>query len=391
MNPQDGALWSRNFTLSCLANFFYFGSFYLLLPILPQYVDTLGGTPAQVGLVTGLYTMAAVLVRPYFGQLADRIGRKKVMMIGAGCFTLLFMLYGLVDAIYPLYIMRVFHGLAHAAFLAASAAYIADLAPPARRGEAMGVYGTSNVIAMALFPAWGTAVISRTGDFNYLFGLSAAVAGAAFLCILLVKDLAVANYGGRPAGGFLAVGKRREVLMPALALFGGATTYGAIIAFLPLFAPQRGISDIGIFFTAFAASTVASRVFIGKLSDRIGRQRVILPCMALVVGAVLMLAQLSSSEMLIIIALLYGFGFGAFMPTLNALVVDYTPPQDRGVALGFFTAFMDLGITAGAVVLGFAGEKFGYTAMFNSSAVVAVISIAVFVIGMRKVGVQPRE
>ncbi|HWR44923.1 MFS transporter [Sporomusa sp.] len=390
MNPQDGALWSKNFILSCLANFFYFGSFYLLLPILPQYVDTLGGTPGQVGLVTGLYTMAAVLIRPYFGQLADRIGRKKVMMIGAGCFTLLFMLYGLVEAIYPLYVMRVAHGLAHAAFLAASAAYIADLAPPARRGEAMGVYGTSNVIAMALFPAWGTAVITRTGDFNYLFGLSATVAGAAFLCILLVKDLAVTNYGGRPASGFLAVSKRREVLVPALALFGGATTYGVIIAFLPLFAPQRGINDIGIFFTAFAASTIASRILIGKLSDRIGRQRVILPCMALVVVAVFMLAQLNSREMLIVTALLYGFGFGAFMPTLNALVVDYTPPKDRGIALGFFTAFMDLGITAGSVILGFVGEKLGYTAMFNSSAVVALASIAVFIIGIRKVVTHER-
>lgn len=391
MNPQDSVLWSRNFTLSCLANFFYFGSFYLLLPILPQYVDSLGGTAAQVGLVTGLYTMAAVVVRPYFGQLADQRGRKKIMLTGAGCFTLLFMLYGLIEAVYPLYLLRVFHGLAHAAFLAAAAAYIADLAPPARRGEAMGVYGTANVLAMALFPAWGTAVIGRTGDFHYLFALSAAVAGMAFLCILPVRELAAAPAGSRPGSDFITVGKRCEVLMPALALFGGATTYGVIIAFLPLFAPQRGIDDIGIFFTAFAASTIASRIIIGKLSDRIGRQRVILPCMALVVGAVCLLAQLSSREMLLITALAYGFGFGAFMPTLNALVVDYTPPRDRGAALGFFTAFMDLGITAGSVILGVAGEIFGYTAMFYGSALVAVVSIAVFIVGMRKAGVVTYE
>ncbi|MBC7105699.1 MAG: MFS transporter, partial [Firmicutes bacterium] len=72
-------LWSRNFVAACAAQFFYFGSFYLLIPTLPQYVAGLGGTLSQVGVVMGLFTLAAVVLRPYFGRLGDRYGRKVFM------------------------------------------------------------------------------------------------------------------------------------------------------------------------------------------------------------------------------------------------------------------------------------------------------------------------
>lgn len=373
---------SRNFVAVCVATFLYFGSFYLLIPTLPQYVDFLGGTPGQIGLVMGAFSLAAVVVRPQLGRLADRHGRKRVMLFGAGFFTLLFPFYGLVDGVLPLYFLRAVHGIAHAAFLAASAAYIADLAPPARRGEVIGVYGTASVVAMALFPAWGIAVIQRTGDFTLLFTYSVLTAAAAFVAVALAGEIPAA--GGRPAVSLLAVGRRPAVLVPALALFAGATAYGTVVAFLPVFAPQRGLADFGIFFTVYAAATLASRVLAGRLSDRIGRRRVVLPFMALLAVGVFALPFLGSTLLLVFIGLSFGFGFGAFMPTLNALVVDKTPPPERGSALGFFTSFMDLGISAGAVLLGLVGEGWGFSAMFTAAGIILILGMTVFAIYTEK-------
>lgn len=375
---EEFRLWSKNFILICLANFFYFGSFYFLIPTLPQYVDMLGGSPAQVGLVMGFFTLAAVVVRPYLGNMADRHGRKTFMLLGSGFFILFPVIYNQVQAIVPLYLARVAHGFAHASFVAASSAYIADMAPPHRRGEVIGIYATSNVVAMALFPALGTAIIKDTGSFPYLFTVSALTAAAGFLAVILLGEIrSQAGRDFKPIS-ILEVGRRREVLIPSLALFSGATSYGAVITFLPLFAPQQGLVDFGLFFTVYAVSTILSRVIVGRLSDRIGRRKVILPFMAVLAVAVFLLPFLGTMWLLALIGVLFGLGFGAFMPTLNALVVDYTPPKERGSALGFFTASMDVGITAGAMLLGFVGGRLGYPAMFFLGGVIVVAGIITF-------------
>ena len=376
-------LWSKNLILIFLANFFYFGSFYFLLPTLPQYVNLLGGTPGQVGLVMGFFTLASVIFRPYFGRMTDRHGRKLFMLLGSGFFIIFPIVYNIIQSIIPLYIIRVLHGLAHASFLVGSSAYVADLAPPQRRGEVIGIYATSNIIAMSVFPALGTLIIKDTGSFPYLFTVSAITAAAGFLAIIFISDIhSKATQALKPLS-MLEVGKRMEVLMPSLAQFGGATCYGAVITFLPLFAPQRGIANFGIFFTIYAACAILSRVLVGRLSDRMERRKIILPFMAILAVAVFLLPFLKSLWLLAIIGALFGLGFGAFMPTLNALVVDYTPPHERGNVLGFFTASMDVGITTGSMLLGFAGDLFGYPIMFTSGGVILVTTIIIFAVLMK--------
>ena len=138
---------------------------------------------------------------------------------------------------------------------------------------------------MALFPAWGIAVIQHTQSFSLLFACAVAASAAAFLAVAPVREIA-AQDGGNHAVSLLTIGRRRAVLVPAFALFAAATSYGAVLAFLPVYAPQRGIAGFGVFFTVYAAATLASRVFAGRISDRLGRRRVILPFMALLTAAV---------------------------------------------------------------------------------------------------------
>jgi MFS family permease len=158
-----------------------------------------------------------------------------------------------------------------------------------------------------------------------------------------------------------------------------------------VYAPERGLANFGLFFSVYAVSTLFSRVLAGKLSDRVGRRQVALPCMGLVAGAILLLPLLSSFWLLALVGVCFGLGFGAFMPTLNALVVDDTPPQHRGSVLGFFTSFMDVGITTGAVVLGLVGEQWGYATMFVFGGVGVIGGMAVFATGIRTGGAGPQR
>lgn len=135
---QDFSMWSVNFILFCLANFLYYGAFYLYIPVLPQYVEMLGGTPADIGLVGGAFGLSSFIIRPYLGKLANEWGRKRMMLLGAISFALLFLLFGRVTGVVPLVVLRLAHGVCLAMYLAASAAYIADYAPVDRRGRGAG-------------------------------------------------------------------------------------------------------------------------------------------------------------------------------------------------------------------------------------------------------------
>ena len=84
---QDFSMWSMNFILFCLANFLYYGAFYLYIPVLPQYVEMLGGTPADIGLVGGAFGLSSFIIRPYLGKLANEWGRKRMMLLGTISFV----------------------------------------------------------------------------------------------------------------------------------------------------------------------------------------------------------------------------------------------------------------------------------------------------------------
>ncbi len=374
---SQSSLFSKNFVLACLSSFLYFGSFYLLLPTLPQYVLSLGGTASQIGLAIGVFTLVSVVIRPNFGKLVDTYGRKRFMLFGTGLFAALFSLYGQVHTIVPLCFLRAAHGVAHGCYITAAYAYVADLAPLNRRGEAMGIYGVSNVVAMALFPAIGSAIVSNTANFSTLFILSAVVASGAFLAVCFVDET---SPGGRKGGkvSIMAAVRQRPVLIASVTLFSAATVYGAVVTFLPVYAPARGLKNVGLFFTTFAIFTLISRLIAGKLSDRFGRRRVILPFLVVVAIAVFLLPLLRDLHILLVIGGCFGLGFGAFMPALNAFVVDETTPGQRASALAFFTAFMDVGITTGALVLGVVGQYWGYETMFCLGGVVVVLGTLLF-------------
>lgn len=378
MAKQQGfSMLSVNFILFCVANFLYYGAFYLYIPVLPQYVEMLGGTPADIGLVGGAFGLSSFIIRPYLGKLANKWGRKRMMLLGTISFAVLFLLFGRVTGVVALVVLRLAHGVCLAMYLAASAAYIADYAPVDRRGEVLGIYQTCSVVSMAIFPAVGIWILQHTQSYPFLFNVTFATALICFFVLLPLKESSPV-YNKEQKLDLLPIFKRRVIFMCSLCLLGASLVYGAILTFLPIYAPQRHVTDYGVFFVVYALATMGSRVFAGKLSDRIDRRLVILPFSLLVAFAALGFLILDSIWILGIIAVLFGLGYGALVPALTALVVDVTRPEERGPALGFFTAFIEVGIVVGAMGLGFITELLGYANMFALSGIIVLVITAAF-------------
>jgi MFS family permease len=239
---------------------------------------------------------------------------------------------------------------------------VADLAPPSRRGEAMGYHGMMLNLAMASGPALGAALLKPLG-FDGLFWLAAALALASLLLTGLIYE------PPRPHRFSLADGKRpqllsRAALFPALVAVCMTMPFAAILTFLPLFVQVHQLGNPGLFFVVFSVVVMASRPIAGTWSDRFGRAAIILPGMVLLAVAMITLAYSTSVAGLLSAAVLQGLGFGGVQPALMALTVDRSTDHDRSPALATLMLAFDIGHGLSAMGLGLILEQTNFTVMY---------------------------
>jgi MFS family permease len=366
LTPQFLLLWAGGFTL--------FLSFFLLLPTLPTYARALGVPEARLGLLTGAFPVAAMLVRPVAGWAVDRHGRRPFMLGGAALFVVAPLLYAGSHSLGALMAVRALHGVGMGLYPTGGTAMAADMAPPARRGFALGLVGTAANVALAVGPLLGIWLVAARG-YHWLFAASASLA-----ILTLLMTLAQRESLRAPVRVPLSLDSAfsRAALYPCAVMLAFMTTYGALATYLPLYAAARG-ANAGLFFTVMAAGVIASRAVAGGLSDRLGRAPVAAAgtlCGAL---ALVVVALAGGSWGLVAGGLVYGAGLGAANPALVAWCVDLVGPTERGKALGTFYSALELGIAAGALGAGSVLARAGYAAVFLLGAGVAAVAFGLAV------------
>lgn len=365
-------LWTRSYILMSLGSLLLFTSFYLLVPVLPLFVKALGGQDAQVGLTVGVFTLAAVVVRPLAGGLLDRYGRRPFLLTGLAVFALSMYLYDWVGGVGTLLMVRLLHGVSWAFATTAASAVVADIIPPSRRGEGMGWYGMAMTLSMAVGPVLAVATL-EDHSFRGVFLLAVGLSLASLLAVSL------------PHLPFQRSGKRQriEIYDPAtvpvaVAVAFIAIAYGAVMTFLPLFAVTIDVNP-GLYFLVYALALSLARPLAGTLSDRFGEARVIIPASVLTITALAVLSAANGLGAVMAAAVLYGIGYGSAQPALQAAILRLVPRERFGIAnASFFTAF-DLGIAVGSTLLGWVAGWLGYRAVFAAALVAVGISLAVFV------------
>jgi MFS family permease len=378
-NPIPGAkIWTRPFILILAVSFLLFLSMYMLLPTLPIYAQTLGANETIAGTIVGLFTISAVLVRPFFGNLLDRRSRRSILITGIVILLVSVLAHTLAFFIAILLVLRVAHGVGWGASTTASATIASDLVPADKRAEGMGYYGVASTIAMAIGPALGLYLIG-SGNFKILFFSSAIIAalglaGAFFLNY--EKKLQIAKAARVQATRGVII--ERTALPPSLVLLFVTVTYGGIMTFIPLYANTRGVENIGLFFTVYAVVLLVSRPLIGRLADRFGGYKFVAPGILLVAAALLLLGQARSLPLFLISGVVYGIGFATVQPVLNAAMISLAPIERRGAANATFSVAMDLGIGLGSIILGLVVQNAGYAFMYGSSAIFALAALIVY-------------
>jgi predicted MFS family arabinose efflux permease len=352
------------FAYLCLSTFLVYLSFYLLLPVLPVYAIRQGIQESAVGLIIGVFALTAMVLKPWVGWALDWRGRRRLLVTGASLFAVASGLYPLTASTLSLLALRVVHGAGMGLYPTAGLAVVADLAPPARRGEAMGVFGMASNVGLVFGPLAGVLLERHLGFLALCLASAAVGAGGVGLALRVPET-------GRPTAP--PPFRARDLiapaaLRPALITLVFFLSYGAVISFLPLLADTRGIGNAGTFFMVMALALLGVRTRAGRLSDRFGRGPVVVPAGAMMALSLTLLAGAGSDLALYGAGLLLGAGMGTAQPALMAWSADLVASRDRGKAVGTFHAAWELGIGAGSILFGLLLPLGGFTRLLLGAA-----------------------
>lgn len=352
MQQQSGSIYTLQFGLVCLSSFLFSASFNMLIPELPAYLAGLGGEDYK-GLIIALFTLTAAISRPFSGKLTDTIGRVPVMAVGSLVCFLCGFLYPILTSIAGFLFLRLIHGFSTGFKPTATAAYVADLVPAGKWGEAMGVHGVCFSTGLAIGPAIGSAITANF-SINILFYCSSLFALLSIVILANMKETLVNKQ--RFKANHLKIKKEDivewQVLPAALIVLWSYISYGVILTVISDWSAHLGTSNKGLFFMVFTLSSLLIRFVAGKVSDRYGRTRILKISLIILLISLLGIALANSSFILMCASAVYGVATGMLSPSVTAWTIDLSKPGQRGKAVATMYIFMEIGIGAGALLAG---------------------------------------
>jgi MFS family permease len=345
-------IYNLQFGLVCFSSLLFSASFNMLIPELPEYLSSIGGAEYK-GLIIALFTLTAGISRPFSGRLTDTFGRVPVMAIGSlVCFVCGF-LYPVLSTVSGFLFLRLIHGFSTGFKPTATAAFVADIVPRERWGEALGLHGISFSTGMAIGPAIGSA-IKLQFSMDALFYMSSFLA---FLSIAILMNMKETLKEKNPFRFSMLMISRKdifamEVLPAAVVTLLSYFSYGVILTLIPDWSQHHGIVNKGTFFVVFTLASLVIRFASGKASDRYGRTIVMNIGLILNIFAMVLIGLAEFSTILLIGAAFYGVGNGILSPALNAWTADMSHPEFRGKAMSTMYIALEAGIGMGALLAG---------------------------------------
>lgn len=340
-------------------------SFGMLLPELPGYLASMDAHHL-IGWIVALFTMGAFGSRFVAGRVADRAGRKPVMLFGTAVTALAGFAYigvarmdSVAMAVTGFLVVRFLHGLSTGFRPTGTSAFLTDLSPPARRGEAFGYLGVAGNAGMAMGPALGSWLAVEFG-YDAMFLASSALGLAAYLMTLrLPETLPDARGVEWQDLNVLKGGTVEPAAWPAsVFLLPVAIAFGTFLTVTPDLVGDLGFVYKGSFNTVVVVASILARLVAGKASDRYGRVELLKVGAVLLAVGMTLFSFASSVPVLLAAGIVYGLSIGINMPAIFAWTIDLAPEGKSATALSTMLMSLEVGIGLGAYVSGswFASE-----------------------------------
>ncbi|WP_150462120.1 MFS transporter [Nesterenkonia ebinurensis] len=375
-------LFSWNFILAILINLCITTVFFTLVTAMAVYAASeFGAGETAAGFAASAFVVGALAARFFAGKYVNTLGRKPILVICLLIFTLASVGYPVISSYEWLITLRIFHGIALGFGQTALTAAVFDIIPRSRRGEGSGYYLLANSLPPALGPL---AAIQLSAAYGYsgMFSVVSLISAIAFLFACLVRTPEV-KQPGTPLRERLRLGPS-DVIEPrafsiALVAMLLGITFASVMTFLNGYAQSLGMTDAAsIYFVVYAATMLVARLFMGRVQDRFGDNVVIMPALGAFIVSMSLLAWSPNQAVMVAAGVLAGFGFGAMLPAIQAIIASKLRTHRISIGISTFFIMMDLGFGFAPLALGPVVESFGYQVMYAGCAGVVVATLGLY-------------
>jgi len=376
MEEKINSIWNRHFLISLLGYFFLFMSItqFFLFPI---FLEQFTPSKSKIGIIMGIHSLMAILIRPFFGRLIDIRGGKKISLLGIGLLIVVLPCFHLIrDAGLLPILLRALTGVGWGISLTATMTICSDLAPIEKLAHSMGIIGLAGLSSHALGPLIAEEIVRHYG-FDGLFNASLGFLFFSFICIFITKEIIRPNLS-RPKKKSLRDFSILIILVISFMPIVHGAIRGSVVYFIALFGKSIPIERVGPFFVAFSLAAIITRLGIGGLSDRYGRKQVIFPAACIISFNLFLISKVNSLWMFVLTGFIGGFGQGLIFPALSTYIIDIFGRENKGLAISFYLSLFDLGMGLGSPFFGRISDIYGYRKMYLLGGVIFFLASLIF-------------
>lgn len=342
-------------TFTAFAFFVYIG---MLIPIIPLFIEgPLDAGELGIGLNIAAFAVAAIVARPMIGRLADRFGRRSIIVTGAVLAAFAGASVGQVESLWAMLPLRMLTGIGEAGVFVGAATLITDLSPRDRRAEGASYFSVAVFSGLGVGPILGEYVLDDT-----LFERAFLVAGA---FALIASAIALFAPNGSTVADDASTNEIEPIersgwrayvhpaaLLPGVVLAAGVGGLTTFFSFAPDYARTVGLANSGGLFLVYSLVSLVIRIFGAKLPERLGARRAVTMALVSMLVGLVVLGAVRSVASLWIGAALIGLGAAFNYPSLLALTVNRVSDSERASAVSSFTMFFEVGSAVGGLTIG---------------------------------------
>ncbi len=382
---EYNTIWNDKFISILIINFVMNMGQFMMNALIPKYAYSLGANAAVVGVVSSMFAVTALIIRPVAGPAMDYYSKSRLLTASISMLAVAFVVYGLSKDVTVIIIARLLHGLGIGVAVPLSLAMATNALPERKMVSGIGIYSLGAAVATAVGPWLGLKLMGLLGYNNTFFIL------AAWLVLCVVLTLRLKSYTPVRHSPFRIKLDRvfvTDVIIPTIIILFVTFAFSSINSFVIIYADLMNIDQIGLYYTAYAISLLVSRPISGAVADKYGTDKTIIPGLLIFAASFIIISYARTLPMFIFAGVLCAFGYGVCVPALQALCMLLVPKQRRGAAgntnyIGSDSAYLLGPAAAGLIVTGIqnatGSELSGYRGMYRAMMIPVIVALVFFI------------